>query len=265
MSVVHRILRTLPIFSALAMAATAAPLTAFKDGETFSYKVGYLLFSRAGDIVIAAQAATIAEKPVFRITTETTSKGIVRGLYAFDNKAEVLVDQATGRLLSVRESGEDPKRATDTEAAFDYDRRILKYTDRVRTDRSGDFAIPDGDPLDLISALVQTRSWGLKPGEKRDMLVNFGSKFFPLTIKAEKYETVWTPHGTYKTLLLVPRMEKDPQGIFKRGGEVKVWISQDERALPVKMQLKLNFGTATLLLRDYEPGGGSGSKELAAK
>jgi hypothetical protein len=47
-------------------------------------------------------------------------------------------------------------------------------------------------------------------------------------------------------------MEKDPKGLFKKGGEIKVWISQDASSLPVKMQLKLNFGSATLLLSDYK-------------
>ena len=45
---------------------------------------------------------------------------------------------------------------------------------------------------------------------------------------------------------------KDPKGLFKKGGEIKVWISQDLSNLPVKMQLKLNFGAATLSLSDYK-------------
>ena len=69
-----------------------------------------------------------------------------------------------------------------------------------------------------------------------------------------------TPLGTYKTLVLVPRMEKDAKGLFKKGGEIKVWISQDASSLPVKMQLKLNFGTATLLLSGYKK-----SEPIAAK
>ena len=48
-------------------------------------------------------------------------------------------------------------------------------------------------------------------------------------------------------------MEKNPKGLFKRGGEIKVWIAQDGSRLPVKMQLKLNFGSATLSLSGYEP------------
>src|SRR5690606_38833372 len=107
-------------------------------------------------------------------------------------------------------------------------------------------------PVNLISALVQTRDWNLKPGEQRDLPVQVGRDFYPLTICAEGYEEVRTPLGTYQTLLLVPRMTENPKGLFKKGGEIKVWISQDASNLPVKMQLKLNFGSATLLLSDYK-------------
>jgi hypothetical protein len=232
--------------------AGAAPFTAFRDGETFTYKVGFAIFGRAGDIVISAHDEKKDGVDVVRVTTDTRSHGFVRAVYAFDNKAEVLIDKASGRMLHVKESGADPKRATDTEITFDYKARVAQYIDRVRSDRSEVVPIPEGNPVDLISALVQTRDWNLQPGEKRDVIVQFGSDFYPLSIKAEAYEEVRTPLGTYRTLVLVPRMEKDPKGLFKKGGEIKVWISQDASNLPVKMQLKLNFGTATLLLSDYK-------------
>lgn len=245
--------------------APAAPFTAFRDGETFTYHVGYLIFGRAGTLTIAAHEQKLDNAEVVSVTTDTRSRGFVRGLYAFENKAEVLIDKASGRMLHVKESGADPKRATDTEIIFDYKTRTAKYTDRVRPERSADVPIPEGDPVDLISALVQTRDWNLKPGEKHDMLVQFGDEFFPLSIYADHYEEVRTPLGTYQTLVLVPRMDKDPKGLFKHGGEIKVWISQDASSLPVKMQLKLGFGSATLLLSDYQskassPAAAAGSK-----
>ena len=230
----------------------AAPFTAFRDGETFTYKVGFAIFSNAGNITIAAHEQKLDGADVMRVTTDTKSRGIVRGLYAFDNKAEVVIDKQSGRMLRVRESGADPKRATDSDISFDYATRTARFTDRVRTQRSAEISIPEGNPVDLISALVQTRDWNLKPGEQRPLLVQFGRDFYPLSIYADHYEEVSTPLGTFRTLVLIPRMEKDPKGLFKKGGEIKVWISQDASNLPVKMQLKLSFGAATLLLSNYE-------------
>ena len=232
----------------------AAPFTAFRDGEAFTYQVGFAVFNRAGEIKIRADVVEKDGAELMHVVTHTRSRGLVRGLYAFENAAELLIDRRTGRLQLVRESGSDPKRSTDTETTFDYAQRVARHVDRVRPDRSAEVPIPDGDPLDLISALVQTRDWNMQPGDRRDVLVHFGRDLYPLTIHAERFEEVRTPLGKYRTLVLVPRMEQDPKGLFKRGGEIKVWIAQDGSKLPVKMQLVLKYGTASLLLSEYKSG-----------
>jgi hypothetical protein len=235
------------------LSALAAPFVAIRDGESLTYKVSFAVFSHAGDIEISGQKIT--DKPDhLAVTVDTRSRGFVRGLYEFDNKAVADIELSTGRLLRVVENGADPKRPIDSEFAIDYAKRTATFTDRVRTERSSQLTLPEGgDPIDLISALVQTRDWNLKPGEKRDLVVQFGRDFYPISIQAEGYEEVRTPLGKYRALVLVPKMEKNPKGLFKRGGEVKVWIAQDGSRLPVKMQLKLNFGAATLLLSKYQP------------
>ena len=237
--------RVLPLLCLLPTLLPAAPYTAFRDGEAFTYRVGFALFSRAGEITIAASSTAEDGRDLMRVTTGTSSRGLVRGVYAFDNEAEVLIDRPTGRIHLVRESGADPKRATDSETRFDYERRIAHHVDRVRTDRTTDIPIPDGDPL------VQTRDWDLKPGEQRDVLVHFGRDLYPLAIKAEGYEEVRPPLGRFRTLVLVPHMKGEPKGLFKRGGQIKVWIAQDQTKLPVKLQLVLKYGTASLLLSEY--------------
>ena len=154
--------------------ALAAPFTAIRDGESFTYKVGFAVFSHAGNIVISGQAEPAPGEDRILITADTRSRGFVRGLYEFDSTAVARIDRPTGRLLGVKESGSDPKRPIDNEFQIDYERRRATFTDRVRPHRSAEIPLPgDGDPIDLISALVQTREWDLKPGEKRELPLKF--------------------------------------------------------------------------------------------
>jgi hypothetical protein len=231
--------------------ASAAPFTAFRNGETFSYKASFLFLSHIGDITIAAQEQQLDGRAVMCVTTDTKTRNLSL-IYTYYNQAQVVFDRKTGQLLSVKEKGADSKRASDTELVFDYATRTAQYTDRVRTERSTVMPIPEGDPVDLISALVQTRDWNMKPGDKRNLLVQFGRELYPLVIQADHFEEVRTPLGTYQTLVLVPRMDTNPKGIFKKGGEIKVWISQDASSLPVKMQLSMPFGAISMLLNKYE-------------
>src|SRR5882757_9643209 len=85
--------------------ALAAPFVAIQNGESLTYKVSFGIFPHAGDIVIAGQSDTAAGHDDIAITVSTSTHGLVRGFYTYDNAAVALIDRPTGRLLSVKESG----------------------------------------------------------------------------------------------------------------------------------------------------------------
>jgi len=82
--------------------------------------------------------------------------------------------------------------------------------------------------------------------------VLFDDEFYELVITAEAEETIKTRWGEKRTMVLVPRMETEPKGMFKRGGEVRVWVSQEEDHLPVRFEVKLKVGTGMAVLTDYQ-------------
>jgi hypothetical protein len=234
---------------------SAEPFTALGDGERVVYKVSWGIIG-AGQIEISAKAETSADgKPLIRITNKMASRGMVRGLYRFDNTAEALIERDTGRMLWTAEKGTDRSKQTESRTDFDYSANVGRHQDTYRPNRNCDIPFKAGEePMDLISALIGTRHWNIKQGESRDMLVHFGRDIFPVTIHAEGIDEVDTPLGEFKALVLCPRMEKEPpRGLFKRGGEIKAWIAQSGDHLPVKMQLKLGFGSATLTLVEHTP------------
>jgi hypothetical protein len=235
----------------LATPLAAEPL-ALRDGEVLTYRVGWGIFFRAGEIKISAQTA--AEPPArLRVVTTTETKGLARALYAFEGRADALFD-AAGRLLTTTETTKAPNKETKTTVVFDYDKSTVSYANALESGKDAMLPFPGGAPLDLITSLVQTRTWNLKPGEQRDAVVLVDDEFYELTIHALRYEEVETSFGTFNTLVLEPRMDKTaPKGMFKRGGGVKVWISQDELHLPVRFQVEFKFGSGVATLRHYQP------------
>jgi len=247
--------RCLLLFCLAITTVSADPFTAFGDGERLVYRVSWGIIG-AGQIVITAKAETGKDgKPLMRITNTMASRGMVRGLYRFDNAAEVLIERDTARMLWAADKGVERSNKTESRTDFDYTANVAHHVDTYRPNRNTDIPLKPGDePMDLISALVQTRRWDIKPGDSRDVLVHFGRELFPVTIHAESIEEVDTSLGDFKALLLSPRMEKEPpRGIFKRGGKISVWVAQNGERLPVKMQLQLGFGAATLTLIEHTP------------
>lgn len=246
----------LPLLALAPLAAPGEP--ALKPGEGLSYRVGWGVFTHAGDIRITATSTLPTEKvPRLLVTTTTATRGFARALYIFEARAESLYDPANGRLLTTTETSTSGDRESKFSTTFDYANKTAVYANSKNTGPVT-LTMPEGEPQDLIMSLVQTRRWNLKPGERQDALVIFGDDFYELTIYAERFEEVRTPLGTFNTLVLVPRMEKTPpKGMFKRGGAVRVWISQDERRLPVKFQVDFKFGAGVATLNGYQPPGAS--------
>lgn len=219
--------------------------------ERFSYRVGWGIFRNAGFIEITRHAAEAGEP--LRITTKTASSGVIRSFYAFDGTAESIYEPKGPRLLSMEvESGTRNDREKHA-LRFAYEQGAAYYTNASADGENERIAIPEGDAIDLTMCLLEARAWQLKPGDKKDVVVVFGDDFYTLTIHAERYEEVKTPLGTFQTVLLSPRMEKTPpKGMFKRGSSVRVWISQGEKPLPVKFEIKLKVGTGVASLIDYQ-------------
>jgi len=246
--------RLLSVLLLTALAASAASPLPLGDGEVMTFRVGWGIFGGAGEIKVSAASEPLGNLPRLRVTTTTSSGGFLRNFYPFDARAEALYDSVTGRMLLSNESSVSKKKQTQQSLVFDYDHRKANYINSVRPDRNAELAMPEGNPMDLITSLIATRSWDLQPGEKKDTLVIFDDDFYELTIYAVGYEELKTPLGKFKTLKLVPKMEKTPpKGMFKRGSTVSVWISQDEKHLPVRFEVEFKFGSGVATLIEHEP------------
>jgi hypothetical protein len=238
----------------LTAACAGSPPLALSPGEAFTYRVGWGIFGGAGEIKISARNEILAGLPQLRFTTTTATRGFIRVLFPFDAAAESIFDPRNGRLLATHATSAAGYQHTEAGMVFDYVHATASYVDRLHPERNKPaLIIPSGSPADLITSLVQARTYPLKPGDKCPALVLFDDEFYELTIVADHYEKIHTPLGDFETLVLIPRMENDPKGMFKRGGEVRVWITQDTRHLPVQFEVKLKFGTAIARLTAYAP------------
>lgn len=223
-------------------------------GESLTFRVSWGFFFNAGEITIAAKSDTSDKKPEVVITTITSTRGVLGTMFHFDARAESIFDAASGRMTLHTEKSSSGRKSTSNVLQFDYLNRSASYIDLLDSKKSQTISIPlDDHPLDLITSLVQTRAWSLKPGESRDVNVIFQDEIYQLTIHALRYEKLQTPLGTFNTLVFEPRMEKTPpKGMFKRGSNVHVWISQDGEPLPVRFEVEFKFGAGIATLTAHQ-------------
>ncbi len=249
-----RFARLIPFLLLCATLMPAHEKVALADGEALTFRVAWGIFTHAGEISVVAHSETDDHKPYLAVTTNTSTRGVLRDLFKFEAQSESIFDR-DGRMTVYTEASAGGKKKTNISLEFNYKNSTAIFTDFLHTENSETIAFSATEPMDLITSLVQTRCWGLKPGDQRDIQVLFEKEIYLLTVHALGYETIETPLGTFKTLELEPRMEKTPaKGMFRKGSKVHVWIAQDDpRKLPVKFEVEFAFGAGVATLVNYQP------------
>ena len=229
-------------------ADVSAPL---RPGESYKFKVSWGPFFDAGAISLAATKDTKTGVERLRITTRTSSQGVIRAIFPFDGVGIFFYDEHEGRLLEARAMTQARSDKTSASILFDYTKAQAVYTDHLKPKRSTTLPVPEGQFSDFVTTLIQTRQWNLSPGQSREVQVLFDNEFYHLNITAERIETISTADGKKSALLLIPRMIGKPKGMFRKGAEVRVWIADDATRLPLRFEVKLQVGTAVALLTDH--------------
>ncbi len=102
---------------------------------------------------------------------------------------------------------------------------------------------------DIFSTLYFVRIHEFKLGDKIKFVVHDNGKNWNMTIEAVKREKIWTRLGDVETIVLVPTVEREGEVFTK--GKMSLWITNDERRIPVKFEAEVKIGTMKGVVKDY--------------
>ncbi len=114
---------------------------------------------------------------------------------------------------------------------------------------------------DPISAFFQLRfRKDLKPGATLSMEVVDGKKQYAAKITVGKAQQISTPIGFFNVIPVYPELKKSK--LFRHRGAMIIWLTNDERRLPVRVETDVKIGHVAADLVEYKDGrGGSGKLE----
>ena len=104
----------------------------------------------------------------------------------------------------------------------------------------------DGFVRDPYSLFYYLRSIPLEVGQLLEFTSFENKKTTSFQLSVSNIEDVKTDLGKFECLLVKPFRKGKP--LFKNEGDMKIWFSNDERKLPVQIQIKLKFGSMLLKL-----------------
>lgn len=106
---------------------------------------------------------------------------------------------------------------------------------------------------DTLSSFFYFRTVQLKVGSSTFIEIFDCKKSWNTEVQVLRHEEIETPLGKFKTVVIKPILKFE--GIFARTGDMYIWLTDDDRRIPVQMKSKVKIGsiTATLVGGSYWP------------
>lgn len=141
----------------------------------------------------------------------------------------------------------------DFEAIFDQQNLKAKtYTGEKEPKKfEGEYDIPMY-AQDAMSAFYYARTldYGkMKEGDKILLQNFYKDRTYPLEVRYLGKETVEVTAGIFRCIKVEPLVEEG--GLFKSEGTIVVWMTDDERRMPVKVKTKVIIGSIDADLSEY--------------
>ena len=235
----------------------------FEAGERALYRATWNgLFS-----VASAQVHTTAKlvdgKKVIHVRVDAKTSGALELIWKMRDTISSTFDAGaltpTHFVFSQRENS----RVIDTDAKFDQRTKRWAVNRQQVGKRTKIYQFESNNTLDPITAVYLARSTEFKVGDKLYFKVFGGRYQYLLELSVEKKEPVELESGkTVEAYRIVPRIQNiTKNGYAGRINEAAIWISADERRMPIKMSSKVLFGSVHLELVEEKRGAQSTASE----
>ena len=248
--------RVLPLLMFAGLPALALPAAAqtqtglrtapFYPGEEMEYAVQYGVLP-AGTLDIGIRELdTLNGRPAYHIVFRAESNRAISTIYDISSVEESWFDaREFYSLRYTRESTENDKTRTK-EYVFDQRRQ-------VRIEPDGDESPASPRAVDQVAMFYYVRLLPLEPGAEFVLRNQADPDDNPLTIEVLKQERIRVPAGSFDTYVLDLDVTTDG-GLFKKGGENRIWVTTDARHVPVKISSRIGPGSFEAELVDYARG-----------
>lgn len=106
----------------------------------------------------------------------------------------------------------------------------------------------DTPVYDMLSAFYAMTKMPLEPGSSKYFDIFDTKKLWHTEVQVLQKEKIRVQSREFNTILIKPNLKSE--GIFRRTGDVFIWITDDDRKLPVLMKSKALIGTFTVELAE---------------
>lgn len=228
--------------------------TAFKPGEKLTFEISYG-FVNAGTAImeIDNNYQTINGRKCYDIRFNVNSTSSFDWVYKVRDFYRTYVDAEGLFPWRFEQHIKEGNYQRDFEAIFDQQNHTAKtYTGEKDPKKfEGEYTIPEYTQ-DAMSAFYYFRTLDyskMKEGDKILLQNFYKDTTYPLQVRYLGKETIEVTAGEFRCIKVEPLVQEG--GLFKSEGSIVVWMTDDDRRMPVKVKTKVIIGSIDADLSEY--------------
>ncbi|MFI5253522.1 MAG: DUF3108 domain-containing protein [Bacteroidota bacterium] len=217
---------------------------AFTAGEYLKFDVKYG-FVTAGDAAMRIIDTTIPNgRQCWRVNFSVDSKPFFNWIFKVVDRYCTFIDSKGLFPWRFEQHIREGTFSRDFTADFDQVKHMANTSEK-------NYRIP---PYvhDIMSAFYFARTIdysGFRPGQKIHLQNFFKDSTYELDVKYKGRQQVEVPAGKFNCIVIEPLAREG--GLFKSDGQVYIWLTDDDRKMPVKVSSKIVIGSIDSELIEY--------------
>ncbi|MDD3627814.1 MAG: DUF3108 domain-containing protein [bacterium] len=220
--------------------------SAFKEGEYIIYEIKYGPIKAGYSTMTIPEVMDLRGYKVYHCVSEARTSKFFDFTYKVRNKYESFFEVNSFASLKYIENSKEGDREKYRETYYNIDTLTGKYEDT-------EFGIAP-NAADVVAALYYVRTQNLQPGKVIEIDTTAGTKNYKLEVEVQEGGSINSEIGKFDTYLVTPKLKYE-SGIFRAQGELKIWMTKDQRHIPLKLNSKVIVGSFEAEIIDYSLNG----------
>lgn len=181
------------------------------------------------------------------ISSEVHSNSVISAFYKVEDHA--MARLVKGRPASFRLIQNEGNHHRNRETIFDAERSKVVYVNHLNQSQL-EYDMNGKILWDIISAFYYLRRQPLEIGKSVFINLFDSKKFLNAEVKILRRATAKLEDGQQIPIIVVEPIVNS-EGLFQKSGSIVVWLTDDERRLPVRMETQLKIGRVSARLTSF--------------
>lgn len=215
--------------------------------STKSEKLTYLI-SMLGMPIGSAELEATNENGEIRLTLRVRTNTAISSVYPVDDIVETR--HIDGKFIMTTIRQQEGSFRSDEGFTINLRKKRVSWVDNL-LGRSQTVTVPTDEVLDTLSGIYFLRNRKLQVGIPETLHIFDSESYADVPVDILRRETVRLPNFTTVDTLVVQPLQKS-SGIFRRTGDILIWMTDDLYRVPVKIVSSVALGTVTVELVSAE-------------